>query len=107
MAFDLASILFWLKKSVSIVVLPPLAPVLLIALGLLLALRWRRAGFGLAWLGVATALVFMTPASVHWMLEGLETDPPIAAEELREARCGARRDAGDEAGRYGHGTKAA
>ncbi|BAL26530.1 YdcF family protein [Azoarcus sp. KH32C] len=86
MAFDLASILFWLKKFVSIVVLPPLAPVLLIALGLLLALRWRRTGFGLAWLGVAAMLAFMTPASVRWMLEGLETDPPITAEELREAR---------------------
>ena len=86
MAFDSALVLFWLKKTVSIMVQPPLAPLLLIVVGLLLAGRRRRGGFALAWLGVAATLLLSTPASVGWLLRGLETAPVVDAAGLRQAQ---------------------
>ncbi|MBD5803016.1 hypothetical protein AZOA_24490 [Azoarcus sp. Aa7] len=86
MAFDSALALFWLKKTVSIMVQPPLAPLLLIVVGLLLAGRRRRAGLALAWLGVAATLLLSTPASVGWLLHGLETAPVVDAAGLRQAQ---------------------
>jgi len=85
MAFDSALALFWLKKLVSAFVQPPLAPLLLIAAGLVLATRRRRGGLALAWAGLAAALFLVWPASVGWMLAGLETDPPLTAEAARGA----------------------
>lgn len=85
MTFDSALILFWLKKMVSAFVQPPLAPLLLIALGLLLASRRRRGGITLAWAGLAAALFLAWPASVGWMLQGLETAPPLTGEAARGA----------------------
>lgn len=85
MPSDLAPLLFWLKKLVSAFVQPPLAPLLLIALGLVLASRRRRGGLALAWIGLAVALFVVWPASVGWMLAGLETDPPLAANAARGA----------------------
>ncbi|WP_050418492.1 YdcF family protein [Azoarcus sp. CIB] len=86
MAFDSALALFWLKKTVSIMVQPPVAPLLLIAVGLLLAARWRRGGFALAWAGVVATLLLSTPASVGWLLNGLETAPVVDAAAMREAQ---------------------
>ena len=86
MTFDLAlMLLFWLKKLVSAFMLPPLAPLLLIALGLLLVQRWRRAGLAVAWTGLAIALLLVLPVTVGWMLDGLETDPPLTATPARRA----------------------
>ncbi|WP_407278992.1 YdcF family protein [Aromatoleum evansii] len=86
MAFDSALALFWLKKAVSIMVQPPLAPLLVIAAGLLLAARSRRAGLRLAWLGVAATLLLSTPASVGWLLNRLETAPVVDAAAMRQAQ---------------------
>ena len=86
MASDFALALFWLKKFVSALLLPPLAPLLLIALGLLLVRRRRRTGLALAWVGLALALALATPASVGWLLQGLETAPPVGADAMRQAQ---------------------
>lgn len=86
MAFDPALALFWLKKTVSIMVQPPLAPLLVIAAGLLLTGRRRRAGLVLAWLGVAATLLLSAPASVGWLLNGLETAPVVDAAAMRQAQ---------------------
>lgn len=86
MDLDSALTLFWLKKLASILLLPPLAPLLLIALGLLLVKRRRRSGLALAWLGVALALFLATPASVGWLLRGLETAPVASADAIRQAQ---------------------
>lgn len=86
MNYDPALVLFWLKKLVSTLVLPPLAPLLAIALGLLLAARGRRAGLALAAAGLAAALLLCWPGTVGWMLAGLETDPPLTAEAARGAQ---------------------
>jgi uncharacterized SAM-binding protein YcdF (DUF218 family) len=86
MTFDPALLLFWLKKLVSAFVQPPLAPLLPIAAGLLLAGRRRRAGLALAWTGLAAALLLVSPLSVGWLLKGLETDPPVTADAARGAQ---------------------
>lgn len=85
MTFDSALVLFWLKKLVSAFVQPPLAPLLLITVGLLLASRHRRAGIIVAWAGLAAALVLVWPASVGWMLQGLETAPAVTSAAMRNA----------------------
>lgn len=79
-------VLFWLKKLAAAALLPPLGPLLLIGLGLLLAHRHRRSGLALAWLGLAAALLLATPASVGWLLRGLETAPVISAAALAQAQ---------------------
>lgn len=86
MAFDFALALFWLKKAVSIAVQPPVAPLLLIAAGLLLAPHRRRAGFALAWAGVAATLLLSMPTSVGWLLGGLEATPVVDAAGLGRAQ---------------------
>lgn len=79
-------ILLWAKKLVSLAVLPPLAPMLIILLGLWMARRGRRGGLRVAWLGLALMVLLSTPASVAWMLSGLETAPPLTMEQARRAQ---------------------
>ncbi|HRP96362.1 MAG TPA: YdcF family protein [Rhodocyclaceae bacterium] len=85
MAMDPAIALFWLKKITAALVLPPLGPLLLVALGLLALRRHRRGGLALAWGGLALALALSTPASVGWLLRGLEPDAAVGADALRRA----------------------
>ena len=86
MDFDPLLILFWLKKLVSVLVLPPLLPFMLILVGLLLA--GRRPGLGkvLAWGGLMTGLLLITPASVGWLLEPLEPRRPLAQSTIADAQ---------------------
>lgn len=86
MAFDLALALFWSKKLLAAAILPPLGPLLLIVAGLLLLRRRPRGGRVLAWSGVAISLLLATPASVGWLVRGLEHTPPVSDEALREAQ---------------------
>ncbi|WP_169255067.1 YdcF family protein [Aromatoleum toluvorans] len=86
MAFDSTLALFWLKKAISIAVQPPVAPLLLIAAGLVLAAQRRRVGFALAWAGVAATLLLSTPMSVGWLLAGLETAPVVDVAGLHQAQ---------------------
>lgn len=85
MVFDTALALFWLKKIVAALVLPPLGPLLVVAAGLLALRRHRRVGLTLAWGGLALALALATPASVGWLLRGLEAEAPVSADALRSA----------------------
>lgn len=86
MPLDIPLILFWLKKAVSIMVLPPLGPLLLIVLGLWLARRSGGKGLGLAWLGVALTVFFSTPASTDLILDRLEPQAPLATAALAKAQ---------------------
>lgn len=67
-----------LSHVLGILFLPPLAPLLLICLGLLLH-RWRpRLGWVLSWCGVVLTLLSMLPASVDMALRPLErVAPPL------------------------------
>ena len=75
--------LFQLKKLISMLLLPPVAPLLVTAAGLVL-LRWRhRLGLALAWGGLALNLVLAMPAAGGWLTQqALPADlrPPSAAE---------------------------
>jgi uncharacterized SAM-binding protein YcdF (DUF218 family) len=83
---DLPLYLFWAKKLVSVLVLPPLAPLLPIGAGLLLLHRHPRLGRGLAWGGLVLALLLSIPASVGLLVAGLERTPPLSMEAAAGAR---------------------
>ena len=83
---ELSLLLFWLKKGVALLLLPPLLPLLPIALGLLLLRRRRRAGLALAWGGVALNLLLVQPVSVGWLLDGLEAEHALEPARAREAQ---------------------
>lgn len=85
MPFDPSPLLFWLKKFAAVMALPPLAPMLLIGLGLLLLKRHRRTGLSLAWGGLLCAFVLSAPFTVGLMLRGLEDVPPLTLQEARRA----------------------
>lgn len=86
MPFDLATLLFWLKKLVSVLAVPPLAPLILIALGLLLLRRHRRTGLTLAWGGLALALALSAPYPVSLLLRPLENTPPVTLAAVNSAQ---------------------
>ena len=82
MPLDPDLLLFWAKKGVALLVLPPLGPLLLILLGLLRGARGRR----LSWIGLACAWFFSAPITVGWMLAPLEAVPSPTTEQLAESQ---------------------
>jgi uncharacterized SAM-binding protein YcdF (DUF218 family) len=78
-------IMFILKKFLAALILPPLGPLILIALGLLLAIYRPRAGRIVATAGLLAALALSTPATVKLMLDGLESAPPVSMQALQGA----------------------
>ncbi|MHB1371320.1 MAG: YdcF family protein [Pseudomonadaceae bacterium] len=99
MPLDLATLLFWLKKSAAVLALPPLMPLLPIVAGLMLIGRRPRLGKTLAWAGVALNLLLITPASVSWLVaqveypHALETRAAARAEAIVVLGAGRRRHA--------------
>lgn len=78
--------MFFLKKLLSALVLPPLGPLLLVALGLLLLRRHPRTGKILAWGGLLAALLLVTPISVMPLVRALEGRfVPVDEARLRQA----------------------
>lgn len=77
--------MFIVKKLLSILLLPPVLPLLVVGVGLLLLGRRPRTGKLLAWSGLALALLLATPGPVDWLLRGLETAPVLRPEALRRA----------------------
>ncbi len=78
--------MFFLKKLLSTLLLPPLMPLLLLALGLLLLRRRPRLGKSLAGLGLLAALFLSTPWSVGLLLAPLEAIPVLTPEAARSAQ---------------------
>ena len=78
--------MFLLKKLLSALVLPPLGPLLLAAVGLLLLQRHPRLGKTLAWAGLSLALLLSLPASVDLLLAPLEDFPAFDAAGARGAQ---------------------
>ena len=66
---------FLFKKLASAMVLPPLAPLLLIAGGLLLLRRRPALGRAVAWAGLLVALLMSVPATTHYLIAPLEDVP--------------------------------
>ena len=73
---------FFLKKFLSVILLPPLLPLLWIAAGLLLLRRRPRLGRVLAWSGLLLTLLLSTPAGVKLLAQPLENFPPLQAQDL-------------------------
>jgi len=72
---------FHLEKLIATLMLPPVAPLLLSALGLLLLRRWRRGALALAWGGLALNLLLALPATAGW-LEQRALGPEASAPGL-------------------------
>ena len=82
---DLSVLLFWLKKLFATLALPPVLPLLPIALGLALLNRHPRVGRALAWAGVTLNLLLIVPASVGWLLAQVEDPAALAVESMADA----------------------
>lgn len=78
--------MFALKRLLECLFLPPLAPLLLIALALIL-MRWQpRLGLGLAWGGVLLSFALMLPVTVDAVLEPIESvAQPLDETQLKQA----------------------
>ncbi len=77
---------FLLKKLLAALILPPAGPLLLAALGLLLARRRPRLGRGLAWLAVAALWLLSTAAVTEPLLRALEETPPLDLAQAKDAQ---------------------
>lgn len=77
---------FLLKKLLSVILLPPLLPLLWISAGLLLLRRRPRLGRMLAWSGLLLALILTTPAGVKLMTRPLENLPILQIQDLATAQ---------------------
>jgi uncharacterized SAM-binding protein YcdF (DUF218 family) len=73
------------KKALSVVLLPPLLPLLCCAAGLLLMRSKPRIGRSLAWGGLLLALGLSTPATVALLVRPLEQIPVLHSESLAKA----------------------
>ena len=78
--------LFELKKLLAFLILPPLFPLILIVIGLSLINRYRKLGIRIAWFGVLVSALLIFPASVSWLLGGLETAPPLDTDSIESAQ---------------------
>ncbi|MDP3874376.1 MAG: YdcF family protein [Methyloversatilis sp.] len=63
----LASLLFALKKLLSILLLPPVSPLLVSTFGLLLRRRHPRTGMAFAWSGLIALWLLATPLVSGWL----------------------------------------
>ncbi|MDR2092700.1 MAG: YdcF family protein [Azoarcus sp.] len=78
--------LFWTKKIVSALILPPLLPFVLVFAGLVfIRCRWRG-GAVLVWIGLAVGLFTITPAATDLLLAPLEPAAPVRPAEARSAQ---------------------
>lgn len=81
----IASFLFWLRKLLTTLALPPFGPLAVLLLGML-CLRWRRTpGRLLIATGLVLSVAFTSPLTVGWMLRPLEATPPLALDTPPDA----------------------
>ncbi|MDR2260173.1 MAG: YdcF family protein [Azoarcus sp.] len=86
MELTLPLFLFWLKKFVSALVLPPLLPFVLVFIGLIFIWRRWRGGFILAWGGFIVGMLAISPPAVDGMLAPLEPEAPFRIADAGEAQ---------------------
>jgi len=78
--------LFWMKKTVSALILPPLFPYVLILVGLFFIRRRWRGGTALAWTGLVFGVATITPAVVGLLLAPLEPASALRMEDAGQAQ---------------------
>jgi len=77
---------FLIKKAISLILLPPMLPLLAIAAGLVLWRRRPRLGRMLAWSGLLLAWLGSTPATLYPLIERLENVPLLEESALHGAQ---------------------
>ena len=78
--------MFYLKKLLTALVLPPLGPILLAAFGLWLARRHPRSGGSVALFALVGMVALSLPPVAGALIHSLEDYPPISAEKLARAQ---------------------
>ncbi|MDR0564327.1 MAG: YdcF family protein [Azoarcus sp.] len=86
MAAVVLAFMFWLKKVLSALFLPPLLLFILTFIGLILIRLRKRGGVALVWAGFILGLLASLPASVNLLLARLEPTAPLQIEEARSAQ---------------------
>ena len=79
-------LLFFLKKIVAALVLPPAGFVLLACLGLWIARRFPRTGRGIALVALLALLALSFPPVSDALVRSLEIGPPISEKDLARAQ---------------------
>ncbi len=77
---------FFAKKLLEGIFLPPFLPFLVIICGLLLGRRNHRCGLIAVWCGLLIGLFFITPATVNWLAKNLEIYPAVERSRLETAQ---------------------
>ena len=78
--------LFYSKKIITALVLPPSGPLLLIVFGLLLRRRWVRTGVALTWSGVMILFLLSLPSVSSALLQACVDEITVDAERARTAQ---------------------
>ncbi|HEX8961741.1 MAG TPA: YdcF family protein [Rhodocyclaceae bacterium] len=78
--------MFYAKKLLSALVLPPAGPLLLALFGVWLAGRHPRTGRGIAALALLALLAMSFPPVAEGLMHGLQDRPPISAQDLARAQ---------------------
>lgn len=78
--------MFFLKKLLSALALPPFSLIVLALLGLWLSRRHARAGRGVAAIALLALMALSLPPVSHALIRSLETRPPISAQKLARAQ---------------------
>lgn len=78
--------MFYLKKLLTTLVLPPIGPILVALFGLWLARRHPRLGRGVALAALLGLLILASPPVANALIRSIETRPPIAAPDLARAQ---------------------
>lgn len=81
-AFDL----FYVRKVLGTLVLPPIGPLILAFAGLLLLGRWPKLGRSLAWLGFTTLLLLSMPLVSDALISALDDSGPLDFAKARTAQ---------------------
>ena len=76
----------WLKALLKAVILPPAGPLLVAIFGLALGRRFPRTGRALAVAGVASLLLLSLPIIAIFLLDRLETYPPLDLAQAKSAQ---------------------
>jgi uncharacterized SAM-binding protein YcdF (DUF218 family) len=77
---------FWVKAILKAIVLPPTGPLLVALFGLGLAKRFPKAGRAVATAGVASLLLLSLPIVAIFLLNRLETYPPLDLAAAKSAQ---------------------
>src|SRR5688500_8208033 len=96
--------LFYSKKIITALVLPPSGPLLITVLGLLLRRRWARTGVALTWTGVIILFLLSLPSVSTALLQASVDEITFDADRARTAQAivilgGGRKEAPEYGGK--------